>query len=543
MHGATAGLKSDQQRRLKALYRRRGGRKELLSLPLAKALAEVTRDVGRRIGVLIDRAGAVAYVVVGDAHRVQLPDLGPRRAGAARFRGLRLILTGTRPGGLTEEDLTDLVLLQLDAVVSLLVGVDGVQMDVHWAHLLPPEPGGARWAIEHKRFVHEVDVDFGVFIRDLEGQYARHPALRTVGTQESAILLGLTLGDATRARRSLAELSRLAVAAGLNVVDAALQVRKALDPRTCIGRGKLQELLVRSMHLGAGVLVFDRELSPSQLRNIAETTDLKVLDRTQLILDLFAKRATTRDGRMQVELAQLRYRMPRLAIMPTAMSRLTGGVGGRGPGETRLEINKRRAQERADRLARELAARAAGRAVRRARRKRAGLPIVSLVGYTNAGKSTLLNTLTGSHVHVADALFATLDTTSRRLRFPQEREILVTDTVGFIEDLPATLVAAFRSTLEELDEADLLVHVVDAADPEAERHIVAVLDVLEGLGLANTPLLRVWNKSDCIAASALAERLGSWGGVATSALTGAGMDRLLDAVERRLFSARLEGTT
>jgi GTP-binding protein HflX len=250
------------------------------------------------------------------------------------------------------------------------------------------------------------------------------------------------------------------------------------------------------MQLDANVLIFDPDLTPGQAHAIADFTDVKVIDRTMLILDIFAQRAKSRDGKLQVELAQLRYRLPRLHEKNTMMSRLTGGIGGRGPGETKLEENRRRARERINRLEREIGRFSAQRAGRRAQRGRRGLPVVAIVGYTNAGKSTLLNTLTASDVLAEDKLFATLDPTTRRLRFPREREIIIADTVGFIRDLPPDLAAAFRATLEELDEADLLLHVVDAADPDNEQQIAAVERILADLGLAETPRLLVMNKVD-----------------------------------------------
>jgi GTPase len=480
----------------------------------------------------------VDAVIVGDAHRVFLPDLGPRRAGANRFRGVRLVLTNLRPEGLTEDDLTDLSLLQLDAVATLQVLDDGLPGAVQVGHLMPPAPGReVPWRVLDLPSIRDWTDDFTVFVEDLEAQFARAPTLQRVEGAEKVILVGLTLRDPQRARRGLDELERLAETAGLEVVDVELQRRDRIDGRTYIGKGKVQQLVVRSMHLGADALIFDRELSPSQLRNIAETTELKVLDRTQLILDIFAQHATTREGKLQVELAQLRYRMPRLTIMPTAMSRLTGGIGGRGPGETKLEINRRRATERLTRLERQLEKLAGHRATRRKRRQRSGIPVVSIVGYTNAGKSTLLNRLTRSTITAEDQLFATLDPTSRRFRFPEEREILITDTVGFIEDLPDTLVQAFRSTLEELTEADLLLHVLDAADGHVEHHLASVNTVLHELELQDLPVVLVWNKADVADPSTVRQLVAQHGGVAISAVTGEGLDGLLERIERRLFRA------
>ena len=276
------------------------------------------------------------------------------------------------------------------------------------------------------------------------------------------------------------------------------QHRPEPDPKYLVGRGKLEQVLIRAMQLDANALIFDPDLTPVQAHAIADFTDLKVIDRTMLILDIFAQRAKSRDGKLQVELAQLRYRLPRLHEKNTMMSRLTGGIGGRGPGETKLEENRRRARERIHRLEKEIDRYGEQRAGRRAERVRRGLPVVAIVGYTNAGKSTLLNTLTGSEVLAEDKLFATLDPTTRRLRFPREREIILADTVGFIRDLPQDLARAFRATLEELDQADLLVHVVDASDPAHEQQIAAVEKILTELGLAETQRLLVWNKVDLL---------------------------------------------
>ena len=491
--------------------------------------------------MLLDRGGKVDKVIVGDAHRVFLPDLGPRRAGATRLRGVRLLHTQLRPEGLTEDDLTDLALLRLDAVATIHAKPDGLPGKIQVATLLPPSNTQvgkeAMWKVEDVPAVHGWDEDWLAQITEIEAQFAG-THLRKVEGAVGAVLVGITLDKPWKATRSLDELERLAETAGLQVLDTVLQRRKKLDGRTCIGAGKLQDLIVRCMHIDAEVLVFDRELSPSQLRNIATKTELKVLDRTQLILDIFAQHATSKAGKLQVELAQLRYRMPRLAIMPTAMSRLTGGIGGRGPGETKLEINRRRAQDRVARVERQLRQVAKQRDHRRKRRRTSRIPVVSVVGYTNAGKSTLLNRLTQSDVIAEDKLFATLDPTSRRFRFPMEREILVTDTVGFIQDLPKTLVQAFRATLEELQGADVLVHVLDGADPSVEHHKEAVDRVLQDLELDDRPILLAWNKADAAPPGRIDELRRAHGGVAISATTGTGMTELLGHMERAIFRKR-----
>jgi GTP-binding protein HflX len=478
-------------------------------------------------------------VIVGDAHKVFLPDLGRARAGASRFRGVRLVITKLRGEELSKDNLTDLSLLRLDAVIGIQAGVDGLPGRIDFAHLLPPGDGEtAFWHTETVPSVHAWHTDFQAFVQDLETQFSKAWASEDVGTQGRAIVIGVGLGNRREAELSLAELERLAEAAGLQVVDRALQHRRKPDGRYVIGKGKLQEILLRSMHLGADVLVFDGELAPSQLRNIATETELKVLDRTQLILDIFAIRAQTREGKLQVELAQLRYRRPRLGVMTTAMSRLTGGIGGRGPGETRLEINRRRADERLTRVKKELKKLGKHRAMRRARRRRVGLPLVSIVGYTNAGKSTLLNRMTKSKVNAEDKLFATLDPTSRRMRFPREREVILTDTVGFIRHLPKDLLEAFSSTLEEVVDADLLLHVIDGSSEEAAGHARSVENVLKRLGADSIPVLRVVNKIDVVSPELWPTLKTEHDALLCSARTGEGLKELLEALERLLFRER-----
>ena len=500
-------------------------------------MTEVSRACSRQVGLLVDRLGVVDKVIVGDAHQLFIPDLGRLRAGSGRFRGLRLIHTHLRNEELSRDDLTDLTLLRLDAIIMVQAGMDGLPGAVEYGYLLPPG-GETIWGREKRASVHGWDDDFSVFIRDLEARFGTRDGTKKVEGQESAILISVVTGDARGAKLSLEELERLANTAGLTVVDRALQVRRAVDGRTLVGQGKLKDLLLRCMHAGAEVLVFDQELSPSQLRNIATETDLKVLDRTQLILDIFSRRATTREGKLQIELAQLRYRKPRLALMPTAMSRLTGGIGGRGPGETKLEINRRRADEREHRVEKQLKEIAKERTMRRARRQRVGLPLVSIVGYTNAGKSTLLNRMTNATVDAEDKLFATLDPTSRRMRFPQEREIILTDTVGFIRNLPKDLVHAFRSTLDEAMEADLLLHVLNAADPEIETYKATVDAVIKELEADQVPVLVVLNQIDHADPEVVKNLCSEWNAIAISALTGENIKVLMEEIERRLFRER-----
>jgi GTPase len=513
------------------------GAHEIVSAELARHLTELSRDTHRQVGVLLNRKGDVEQVVVGDAQKLELPDIGRARAGQVRLRGLRLVHTHLKSEPLTRDDLTDLALLRLDLVAAVGVLDDGLPGVLHWAHLVPANGDGSYWHTETLPDVHGQQPDLASTLAALEDELARGAPVRSVAGRERAILVAVCVdGDRTAAEASLRELGELARTAGVEVLDSILQVRRQPDPRYLLGKGKLQELVLRSMQLVADVIVLDRDLSPSQSRHIAEETSLKVLDRTQLILDIFAQRAQSADGKLQVELAQLKYLLPRLSQRDDSLSRLAGGIGGRGPGETKLEIDRRRVRDRIAHLERRIGQLSNERQVRRGRRQRRELPVISIVGYTNAGKSTLLNALTDSTVLVEDKLFATLDPTSRRLRFPEEREVIITDTVGFIRDLPKDLLAAFRATLEELDDADLLLHVVDAADPARDAQVAAVEHILESLGLAETPRLLVWNKADRVAAEDLALLLRSRGGVAVSALGRQGLDALLFKADRTLFT-------
>jgi GTP-binding protein HflX len=490
---------------------------EVASPELATYLCGLSREIERQVGILVGRRGDIEHVFVGDASRLNLPEIGRIRAGRGRFRGLRLVHTHLRNEPLTRDDLVDLALLRLDLVAAIGVQPDGRPADLHAAHLLPPAPDGRGepWRILPTEPFHRSTLDASAIVEAIEEEFDRvGPVAVATDMRDRALLVVVDVRRAkppqggagrppldhatneTAAR--VEELEELCATAGVGVMGVIEQRRHETDPKYLVGRGKLEEVLIRAMQVDANVLIFDPDLSPGQAHSIADFTDLKVIDRTMLILDIFAQRAKSRDGKLQVELAQLRYRLPRLHEKNTMMSRLTGGIGGRGPGETKLEENRRRARERIHRLEKEIDRFGAQRAGRRSARVRRGLPVVAIVGYTNAGKSTLLNTLTHSDVLAEDRLFATLDPTTRRLRFPYEREIIIADTVGFIRDLPRDLAQAFRATLEELDEADLLVHVVDAADPAREQQAAAVEAILGDLGLAETPRLVVLNKMDLV---------------------------------------------
>ena len=535
--GNTQGLKANQVRQLERLHRRRVPSDRLVTQELARELTEASHGVRRQVGVLVDRRGDVQHVMVGDAHSIELPDWGRLRAGRGRLRGLRCIHTHLADEGLTRDDKTDLLLLRLDAMVTVGVDDDGLPTLAHIGVLRPASPDGDGVEQLPPLPPSQIELDFQTWIRDLEEELSRTVGTRAVGDGERAILVSVTAGRrAADLETHVAELRELAHSAGVEIIDVVTQNRPRADPKTLLGSGKLQDLAIRAFQSDVDLVIVDQDLTPTQARNLAERVELRVIDRTQLILDIFAQHATTRDGKLQVELAQLKYRLPRLAQRAdVSLSRLAGGIGGRGPGETKLEVDRRRTRDRMTRIERELRKLGGQRENRRRRRSRRDVPVLSIVGYTNAGKSTLLRALTKTDVYVADKMFATLDPVSRRLRFPREREVIITDTVGFIRDLPPDLVTAFRTTLEELSDASLLLHVIDASVPDYDRRIEAVRSVLKEIGM-ETPELLIFNQIDKLEAGqgeAIARR---YGGVAVSALTRAGLRDLLEQTQKMLWA-------
>lgn len=497
--GSVRNLKPSQRSRIERLALRRVPANRVVTQELSRQLTELAHEIGRQIGILVDRKGNVRKVIVGDARSILIPKLDGWRIGPGRLRGLRLIHVHLKDEPLSQEDLSDLALLRLDLIASIGADSGGLPTAVQIAHLLPDNPAGDVWQLLDPVPPSLLDLDFTAFIRALEDEISRAVGARSVkGRKEQAYLIGKTVGSPWEIEASLEELVELAGSSGVEVVATVIQRRSSVDPRFVVGKGKLKEIVIDAMQKGADLLVFDAELTPAQVKHIADHTELKVIDRTQLILDIFAQRAKSREGKIQVELAQLKYALPGLAEKDDALSRLTGGIGGRGPGETRLEIDRRRIRSRIGFLEKQIRQLGKDRALRRQLRSRRDVPVISIVGYTNAGKSTLLNNLTKSDILVEDKLFATLDPTSRRLRFPRDTEVIITDTVGFLQDLPEPLVAAFSATLDELADADLLLHVIDSSNPAFESQMRAVEKLLERLHLNDIPMIRVFNKQDLL---------------------------------------------
>jgi GTP-binding protein HflX len=542
--GNLHGLKPNHIHRLEKLFKRRIPPRQIVTQEFARQLSEASHEIHRQVGVLVNRNGYVEYVVVGNANSIVLPDLKRVRMGGARFRGLRCLHTHLAGEGLTRDDLTDLALLRLDLMAAIDVRSDGMPGIVRAAHLLPANgrsgsglnaedtvaDSSAIWGFLDPQVPSQLDVDFIELIESLEEEVARGRHVRNPrDNRDRAILVGVTTVSASSAQESVNELRELARSAGVVVLDSIIQRRPKLDPRSLVGRGKLDELIIRSLQLGADVIIFDQNLTPAQVRAINEATDLKIIDRTQLILDIFAQRAQSREGKIQVELAQLKYMLPRLTGSGIEMSRLMGGIGGRGPGETKLEVDRRRVRDRIHLLEKQIEQIRTSRRVQRTRRMRRDLPIISIVGYTNAGKSTLLNALTASEVTAEDLMFATLDPSSRRLRLPRDREVIINDTVGFIRDLPPDLITAFRATLEEMEGSDILVHLVDASSAQIEDHIESVQKILNDLNLSGIPRLLVYNKADLLSEERLENMSQASDAIVLSALD---RNSLLPMIER-----------
>ena len=496
VYGNTDGLRKTQINRIQDLYTHKSPPEFILSPETAEEMTAISHEIRRQIGILLDRNGKIVCVIAGEPHRIVIPVTSDYMAGPGRLKGLRCVHTHLTDEALTRDDLTDLALLRLDYITALCITSRGTPGPVYSSHILP-DPETEPYEILPQASISDLDIDCQVRILALESELARkNRQHRPESGRENAFLINATTEHPQSAHVSMDELRELCKTSHIKVIGSAIQRRKKIDPKFVVGKGKLSSLIINAIQNYATMLVFDRELSPSQIRSITNFVEMKVIDRTQLILDIFAKQAKSREGKFQVELAQLEYLLPRLITKNTAMSRLTGGIGGRGPGETKLEINRRRVRDRITRLKKEIVKIRKQRKQQKSKRRRRDLPVISIVGYTNAGKSTLLNTLTQSNIIAANRLFATLDPSSRRLRFPRDKEVIITDTVGFIQNLPKELMEAFHATLEELAEADVILHVIDISNPRYMQQKESVEKLLKKMDLDKIPTLYVFNKMD-----------------------------------------------
>ncbi len=517
------------------MYRRRIPPEKVITLDAARECADLTFETRRQIGLLVNRQGQIESVIIGNDHELVIPHLSRTRSGLRLLRGVRLVHTHLKNQPLTQDDLTDLALLRLDLIMALGVGKSGGLQDVFVAHNVP-HSGKDRAYVQLKPCPFQTfDMNCQEFIQSLEQDILKGCQASQEGVREGrALLVSVGTGHGAFQQERLEELQELVKSQDVEVLGCVTQRPASIHPKYVVGSGKMKELAIRALQSGADMLIFDQDLTPAQVRGISELTELRVLDRSQVILDIFARRAHSHIGNIQVELAQLRYRLPRLAQSSTAFSRLAGGIGTRGPGETKLESDRRRIRDRIQHLERDLTAIGQGRHEQRKRRIKRGLPVVSIIGYTNAGKSTLFNALTHSQVSVKDRVFETLDTVSRSWHLPILGEVILTDTVGFIRDLPKDLVAAFHTTLQELQEADVLVHVIDAHAQNPDQHITAVERILGDLGLQEIPCLRFFNKGDLIDDEAMASLCHRYGGVGGSALEEASLELIRQEVGQLL---------
>jgi len=537
IYGNTQGLNHLIKRRLTGLYKKRLEPSAVITADLARQIMDISKETSRQIGLIINRRGTIERVIVGDNHRIEIPPLSTERTGRARFRGVRFIHTHLRGELLSREDLTDLALLQLDLVACITEMRGEREETIHAGYLVPENKDGRAWDFMEPVSVTEFDLDFIEFITELENEFVRGRGRFYVTKEkgDTCIIVSVVLpGREKHVDDYIAEMRDLCYSAGITVVDTVIQRPKELHPRYLIGRGKIEEIVMKCQQLGADLLVFDEELTPGQIKNISGITELKVIDRNQLILDIFAGRANTTESKIQVELAQLRYIMPRLTEKSTAFSRLMGGIGGRGPGEQKLEVDRRRVRDRISSLERRLKEIRKVRDKKRERRRASDIPIVSIVGYTNSGKSTLLNVLTKSRVEVEDKPFSTLNPTTRIMKYPERKRIILTDTVGFITHLPEVLLRAFMATLEELEDAHLLLHLVDISAADFEDRIESVESVLKSLGLSHKKRLIVFNKIDKIDRTYIPNVEKRYKAVSISAFKKEGIDRLVPAIEEAL---------
>jgi GTP-binding protein HflX len=472
---------------------------ELISNELVRSLTAFSFNINRTISILINRRGKVFKVVIGDTNEIEFEKLlGRFREAKSRLRRFRLFHTHLKDSALSKNDLTTLIKERLDLIGVVEVLAEGFAGKLQIAHITPVNKNSdKKWELYSYNDVGRVDLDWNSLIAETESKLQKsYTELGGEPDLEGVLLVGFHNSYKSEAEKSVGELKSLALSAGKKVLDTVIQVRREIDPRYLIGKGKLKDVILQAEHIGAGTIIFDVELTPAQVNAIIKETTLNIIDKTELILEIFEKHAVTSEGKLQVRLAELIYCLPRLRGKGIEYSQLGGGIGTRGPGEKKIEYQRRTIRKQIDNLEKQIDNICFRRKNTREKRTATGIPVVSLLGYTNVGKSTLFNSLTKDNVKVQNKLFSTLSPTTRRIKLPSTKDILITDTVGFISGLPEELINAFRATLEELGEADLLLHVADASDPSVEEKIESVDKIISSMGFEDIPKLLVFNKRD-----------------------------------------------
>lgn len=540
IYGEKDGIKKVILENLELLYTQTVPYGQTITTELAQAMADIAEQLNREIAVYINRRGTVVRVAVGDNKTVSLPETEGRRS-PNRLSGVRCI--HTHPGGdsrLSSVDVASLKEMRFDIMTAIGIknGIAEISFGFISGHTADDYNVQTVGPLSLAEFVQ---IDLGYLTSQLERLLETKDAVSNIEQTEKALLVGVDRQQGWDIDQSLSELAQLAETAGAEVAGAVSQKRNRIDAAFYIGRGKVQDINLVRQELGANIIIFDDELSPAQQRNLEQVLGVKVIDRPGLILDIFAQRAQSHEGKLQVELAQLKYNLPRLGGQGLVLSRLGGGIGTRGPGETKLEVDRRRIRSRINDIELEIENLKKHRTLHREKRQAARISTTALVGYTNAGKSTLLNKLTAAGVLAEDKLFATLDPTTRRSKLPSGKEFLLTDTVGFIQKLPHQLIAAFRGTLEEVVQADLLLHVIDASHPEYEKHIEAVYQVLSELGAETKQVITVFNKIDKVDSQHTLERmLREPNAIAISAADGTNLEKLLNMIEDNLKATTID---
>jgi GTP-binding protein HflX len=493
--GNTKFLTSFQRKKLSNLFKRKVPNNQIFSYNILNTISKISREIYKQIAAVIDRRGNLQYIIIGTENEILFPTFYEFHLNRFNLRGISVIHTHLHNQGLDYDDLTDLAYLRLDFICSIIVTEKGNPEKIEISRIDIVNGKNSNKIIYSGSF-KKVNIDFNNEINFLESEIAKYLYKAEETSREKVLLVNAGRKSKYTLEEEMEELINLSKAANFEVVGSIIQRLNKINPSLILGKGKFKELIITSIEKNASKIIFYHDLTPAQAKFIASFADIEIIDRTTLILNIFSKRAISKEGKLKVELAKLKYLLPRVADKAEALSRIRGGIGLKGPGETIAEVERRRIRNRIKTIEKELINIANKRNILRIRRAKKNVPVVSIIGYTNAGKSTLLNTLTKSDIFVENLYFATLDTFSRKFFLEPKRELIITDTVGFIKNLPKDLMDAFKSTLEELTYSDLLIHVVDISDDNFSSNIEVVDNILKDIGAENVPQVLVFNKTD-----------------------------------------------